>query len=106
MKNGLSGVLADLFGVLLVNRLTGIAPRFQQEAGAGLGKQGQRAQRGNKRPKKLHSSDYNPKYVVQDTNYFSRRLLVTTVTLERAMAADASIGESRPSAATGIPITL
>ena len=36
----------------------------------------------------------------------SRKLLVTTVTLESAMAADASIGESRPSAATGMPITL
>jgi hypothetical protein len=38
--------------------------------------------------------------------YFNRRLLVTTVTLESAMAADASIGESSPSAATGIPTTL
>src|ERR1035438_7862072 len=35
--------------------------------------------------------------------YRSRRLLVTTVTLDRAMAADASMGESRPSAATGTP---
>ena len=38
--------------------------------------------------------------------YFNRKLFVTTVTLESAMAADASIGESRPSAATGMPITL
>lgn len=38
--------------------------------------------------------------------YFSRKLLVTTVTLESAMAADASTGESRPSAATGIPTVL
>ena len=38
--------------------------------------------------------------------YFSRRLLVTTVTLESAMAAAASMGESRPSAATGIPTAL
>ena len=38
--------------------------------------------------------------------YLNRKLFVTTVTLESAMAADASIGESSPSAATGIPITL
>jgi hypothetical protein len=38
--------------------------------------------------------------------YFSRKLLVTTVTLESAMAADASIGESSPIAATGMPTTL
>ena len=96
----------NLIGVLLVHRLSGVAPRFQQEAGARLGKQGQGEQGGNKRPKKLHSSDYNPKCVVQGTIYFKRRLLVTTVTLESAIAADASIGESRPRAATGIPITL
>ena len=39
-------------------------------------------------------------------SYFNRKLLVTTVTLESAIAADASIGESSPSAATGMPITL
>ena len=44
--------------------------------------------------------------VVRNRTYFNRKLLVTTVTLESAMAADASIGESRPSAATGMPITL
>lgn len=38
--------------------------------------------------------------------YRKRRLLVTTVTLESAMAAEASIGESRPSAATGMPMVL
>ena len=38
--------------------------------------------------------------------YRRRRLLVTTVTLERAMAPDASMGESRPSAATGMPSVL
>ena len=38
--------------------------------------------------------------------YRSRRLLLTTVTLERAMAADATIGESRPKAAIGIPSVL
>jgi hypothetical protein len=38
--------------------------------------------------------------------YFKRKLLVTTVTLESAMAAEASMGESRPSAATGMPTTL
>ena len=38
--------------------------------------------------------------------YFSRKLLVTTVTLESAMAADAIMGESRPSAAMGIPTAL
>ncbi len=44
---------------------------------------------------------------VRATNrYFNRRLLVTTVTLESAMAAAASMGESRPSAATGIPTVL
>ena len=39
-------------------------------------------------------------------SYFNRKLFVTTVTLESAMAADASMGESSPSAATGMPITL
>ena len=38
--------------------------------------------------------------------YFNRKLLVTTVTLDSAMAAEASMGESSPSAATGMPITL
>ena len=38
--------------------------------------------------------------------YFRRKLLVTTVTLESAMAADASIGERSPNAATGIPSAL
>ena len=36
--------------------------------------------------------------------YFNRKLLVTTVTLDSAIAADASIGESSPSAATGMPL--
>ena len=38
--------------------------------------------------------------------YRSWRLLLTTVKLERAMAAEASIGESRPRAATGMPNVL
>jgi hypothetical protein len=38
--------------------------------------------------------------------YFSRRLFVTTVTLDSAIAADATMGESNPSAATGIPTVL
>ena len=38
--------------------------------------------------------------------YFSRRLFVTTVTLESAIAAEATTGESRPNAATGIATTL
>ena len=38
--------------------------------------------------------------------YISRRLLVTTVTLESAIAAEATIGESNPSAAIGIPRVL
>ena len=47
-----------------------------------------------------------PASLPTDATYFNRKLLVTTVTLESAMAADASMGESRPSAATGMPITL
>jgi hypothetical protein len=39
-------------------------------------------------------------------SYSSRRLFVTTVTLDAAIAADAMIGESSPSAAKGIPTTL
>lgn len=40
------------------------------------------------------------------TGYRSRRLLLTTVKLESAMAPEASIGESRPRAATGTPKVL
>jgi hypothetical protein len=36
----------------------------------------------------------------------TRRLLLTTVTLESAMAAEASMGDSNPNAATGIPSVL
>jgi len=75
-------------------------------------------------PKNLHSNDYNlivgrhvrrPNCVRigrrkrlphQAATYFNRKLLVTTVTLDSAMAADASMGESSPRAATGIPMTL
>src|ERR1035441_7782137 len=39
----------------------------------------------------------------QSCPYFKRKLLCTAVTLESAMAAEASMGESRPSAATGMP---
>jgi len=39
-------------------------------------------------------------------SYRSRKLFVTTVTLDSAIAADATIGESSPSAATGIPTVL
>ena len=39
-------------------------------------------------------------------SYLSRKLLLTTVTLEAAIAADAIIGDSNPSAATGIPTVL
>jgi len=39
-------------------------------------------------------------------SYFRRKLLVTTVTLESAIAAEASIGERSPNAATGIPSAL
>jgi len=35
-----------------------------------------------------------------------RKLFITTVTLDAAIAADAIIGDSRPNAASGIPITL
>ncbi len=38
--------------------------------------------------------------------YFNLRLFVTTVTLESAIAAEATIGESSPRAATGIPMVL
>jgi hypothetical protein len=38
--------------------------------------------------------------------YRRRKLLLTTVTLEAAMAADASMGDSSPSAATGMPTVL
>ena len=65
----------------------------------------------SKTPKKLHFRDYNPIGVATVRQrilacYFNRKLLVTTVTLDSAIAAEASIGESSPSAATGIPITL
>jgi len=36
----------------------------------------------------------------------SRKLLVTTVTLDAAMAAEATMGDSRPRAATGMPTML
>lgn len=36
----------------------------------------------------------------------SRKLLLTTMTLESAIAAEASTGESNPMAATGIPTVL
>ena len=38
--------------------------------------------------------------------YLSRRLLVTTVTLDAAIAADATIGDNNPNAAIGIPTVL
>jgi hypothetical protein len=38
--------------------------------------------------------------------YFSRRLFVTTVTLDSAIAAEATMGESKPKAAIGIPSVL
>ena len=39
-------------------------------------------------------------------SYLRRRLLATTVTLESAIAAEATTGESRPNAATGMATAL
>ena len=42
----------------------------------------------------------------RDCFHRNRRLFVTTVTLDAAMAAEASMGDSSPSAATGMPTVL
>jgi len=49
---------------------------------------------------------YEVRRAARTVRYRSRRLLVTTVTLESAMAAEATMGESRPNAAMGIPSVL
>ena len=46
------------------------------------------------------------RWILAGNLHRSRKLFVTTVTLDAAMAAEASMGDSRPSAATGMPTVL
>src|ERR1019366_722581 len=59
VEERLRGVLANLFGVLLIHRLSSVAPRLQGDAGTGLGQEGKREQRRGETPESLHASDYN-----------------------------------------------
>ena len=69
--------------------------RLQQDA-AGLAREGKREQRETKTPKKLHFRDYNLNVCRKARAYFRRKLLVTTVTLDSAIAADASMARVSP----------
>src|ERR1035441_6817044 len=58
VEERLRGVLANLFGVLLVHRLGSVAPRLEGDA-TGLGQEGKREQSRGETPESLHASDYN-----------------------------------------------